>query len=174
MKKIILLFVLASFGLASCEGPEGPPGPPGLDGLDGLDGDALVGTVYEFTRDFTVDNNYVATFDFPDPDSILDSDVILVYTWVGEENGADIWEPLPQTYYLAEGILLYGFNYTFERVEVFLDGTVDIPSLSSDFTTGIIFRAVILPADFAQNINTKSFNAVMNAMKISTQDIIAM
>ena len=99
----------------------------------------------------------------------------LSYPWyadilVGIENGVDIWEPLPQTLFFNEGILLYGFNYTFADIVFFLDGTIFLEDLSSDLTQGIIFRTAILPADAALDLDLNNMESVMGSFK--NQEVI--
>lgn len=161
-----LLSFLAVFFI-SCQGDPGPPGPPGFDGLDGLDGaDGLIGSIFEVEANFNIDNGYEFLEGIPASIEVFDTDVVLAYVLTGVDNNVDIWEPLPQTLFFGNDILLTGFDYTFTDVRFFLDGTVDFASLDPLYTDNVIFRVAVIPADFAQNIDVSSLDAVMSALKV--------
>ena len=88
----------------------------------------------------------------------------------GTDNGVDIWEPLPQTLFFEEGILLYGFNHTYADIEFFLDGTIPLNDLIPELTQSIIFRVAIIPADSAKKIDQKNMNSILNSLQ--DQEII--
>jgi hypothetical protein len=169
-----------SFLVLSCEGDPGPPGRDGRDGLDGLDGDALLGTVFETQPiDFNVGNDFSTIFAFPNNFEVFDTDAILVYlledvTDDGNGGQADIWTPLPQTYFLTEGTLLYSFNHTYFDVAIFLDGDYDLSLSPVGFTQDQIFRIVVVPADpfGSANLDTSNFQQVLNALGKNESDII--
>ena len=175
--KILLVF---SILFLSCEGDPGPPGPPGRDGLDGLDGDTLLGTVFETQAiDFNAGNEFSTLFAFPNNFEVFDTDAILVYlledvTSDGNGGQADIWTPLPQTYFLTEGTLLYSFNHTFFDVAIFLDGDYDLSLTPDAFSQDQIFRIVVVPADpFGSfDLDALSFGQVMEALGKEESDII--
>ncbi len=160
MKKILALIFSVSLLFTSCEGDQGPPGPPGLDG--GL----IVGQMFERTVDFTPGNDFRVLIDIPDQIEILKTDIVVIYTLVEINNGVDVWEPLPQTLFLDEGILLYAFDYTQSRVHLFLEGDVILDNLSADLTQGITFRMIVLPADDAENINLNNMESLMEAVRL--------
>ncbi len=175
--KILLVF---SVLFLSCEGDPGPPGRDGLDGLDGLDGNALLGTVFETQAiDFTAGNEFSTLFAFPNNFEVFDTDAILVYlledvTSDGNGGQADIWTPLPQTYFLTEGTLLYSFNHTYFDVAIFLDGDYDLSLTPDNFAQGQIFRIVVVPADpfGSADLDASNFKQVMNALGKKDSDII--
>lgn len=183
MKKIITLFVFASFALTSCskDGPVGPQGPPGPEGLEGVPGaDGLIGTVIELEPiNFTADNNYEALVNFDDNGvEVFESDAILVYLKTGEDGEADgapvdVFRQLPQTYYIDNEQLQYNFNYTYFSVLLFLDGTVDFGTLNSAYTDNQVFRIVVVPAGFATTtgVDVSSMKAVMNALNVKEADV---
>ncbi|WP_340198911.1 collagen-like protein [Ascidiimonas sp. W6] len=179
MKHFGKLLLAFSVLFISCEGD---PGPPGFDGLDGLDGESLLGTVFETPAiNFNQGNDFSASFDFPTNFEVFESDAILVYLLedvTGDGNGgeADIWTPLPQTFFLNEGTLLYSFNHTFFDVALFLDGNFDLSLTPDGFTQNQIFRIVVVPAEFGQasNVDLSNFSQVMKAMGKSEIDIIKM
>lgn len=170
MKKISLLLSFIVVLFISCEGD---PGPPGFDGLDGLDGaDGLIGTIFEVEADFTADNGYEYLVDIPLEIEVFDTDVVMAYILTGVDNDIDIWEPLPQTLFFENDILLYGFDHTVSDVRFFLDGTIDFETLDPLFTDDIIYRVAVIPAAFAEKIDVLNIDEVMNAMKIENVDRI--
>lgn len=170
MKRYITLFFVIlgslaiSSALSSCEGPIGPPGPVGPPGLDGADG--IIGAVFEAQIDFNKGNEYFDFVDIPNSIDVFDSDVIVAYILTAVDGGTDIWEPLPQTLFFGNDILLYGYDYTTSDVRFFLDGTVNFDNLDPVFTNGVIFRVAVIPADFASTIDINKIEDVMSAMKI--------
>ena len=178
MKKLLIAFVAFPLFFASCISDSGPPGPPGqdgedgIDGIDGEDGINILGQIFEVTVDFNSNNDYAEFVDIPDAIDVFDSDIIMVYILTDVVDGTDVWEPLPQTLFFGDQILLYGFNFTVVDVELFLDGTINLDDLNSDFTDGIVFRIAVLPADAVANIdlNTLSMEDLMGSM--DKQEII--
>ena len=171
MKKIAVLFV--SFVLVlfnSCIGDIGPEGPPGFDGLDGADG--LIGSIFEVEATFTEANAHEFFTDIPSSIDVFDTDVVIAYVLSGVDNGVDIWEPLPQTLFFGNDILLYGYDYTVSDVHFFLDGTIDLTTLEALYTDNILFRVAVIPADFTAGINTANINEVMSAMKVDSVERI--
>lgn len=170
MKKYLTLFIaiagsaVMSALLTSCEGPMGPPGPTGPPGPSGADG--LIGAVFEAQIDFTAGNDYSDVVPFPGSIDVFDSDVVVAYILTAVDNGTDIWEPLPQTLFFGNDILLYGYDYTSSDIRFFLDGTVNFAALDDFFTRGVIFRVAIIPADFAKEIDLSKMEDVMSAMKV--------
>ena len=162
MKNLFTLLTLVSLLFISCEGEMGPPGRDGLDGLDGVN---ILGQIFEAQVDFNTGNNFEAYVEFPSNIEVFDTDVVIAYILVGNDNGVDIWEPLPQTLFFDEGILLYGFNHTFADIVFFMDGTIYLENLLPELTQDIIFRVAILPADAAQNLDLNNLENVMNSFK---------
>lgn len=145
MKKILILplFVISLF-LTACEGPQGPPGPPGFDGIN------ILGQVFEVTINLNENNNFQRVVNIPSAIEVYESDVILVYRWEGTFDGADIWTPLPATYFSLGDTFLYTFNHTFFDVKFFLDGNFDLTELGSEWTNDQSFRIAIVPSEFGQ------------------------
>jgi len=167
MRIVSTLFLLVTFLFISCEGSTGipgPPGPPGSPGEDGLDG--VIGQVIEAQVDFNKANGYEYLVEIPSDIEVYESDIIMCYILVGEDNGLDIWEPLPQTLFFGDDILLYGFDHTQYDVNFFMDGTVDFGGLDPYYTDGIIFRIAIIPADYAKSIDVNKIETVMRALKV--------
>ena len=166
MKRTITLLLLVSIALFSCEGTTGVPGPPGPPGQDGADG--LLGSVFEVEADFTKSNDYQYLVSIPSSIDVFDSDVVMAYKLVGVDGGTDIWEPLPQTLFLGNQILLYGFDYTKNDVSFFLDGTVNFDNLGAEYTDGIVLRVAVIPADFAREIDVNKLDNVLKALDIES------
>lgn len=170
MKRFLTLFfaiagaAVISGSISSCEGPSGPPGPIGPPGPAGADG--LIGAVFEAQLDFTKGNEYQAVVDFPGSIDVFDSDVVVAYVLTAVDNGTDIWEPLPQTLFFGNDILLYGYDYTSFDIRFFLDGTVIFDNLDPVFTNDVIFRVAIIPADFAEVIDLNKMEDVMKVLNI--------
>jgi hypothetical protein len=163
---LILLSFLAVFFI-SCQGDPGPMGPPGFDGLDGLDGaDGLIGSIFEVEANFNTTNNFEFFADMPAAIEVFDTDVVLAYVLTGVDNNVDIWEPLPQTIFFGNDILLTGFDYTLADIRFFLDGTVNFTGLDPLYTDNVVFRVAVIPADFAENIDVSNLSAVMNALQL--------
>ena len=145
MKKILILpLIVISLFLTACEGPQGPPGPPGCDGIN------ILGQVFEVTINLNENNNFQRVVNIPSAIEVYESDVILVYRWEGTFDGADIWTPLPATYFSLGDTFLYTFNHTFFDVKFFLDGNFDLTELGSEWTNDQSFRIAIVPAEFGQ------------------------
>ncbi|UII22579.1 hypothetical protein [Fulvivirga ligni] len=144
----ILTAVFATLFFASCEGPQGPPG---LDGLNGQDGVGELAHVFEYENvSFTAANDYSVTLNHPNDFEGYDSDVTLVYFFQGEDsNGDEIWWPLPETVLIDElGILQYKFDFTKNKVILFLDSDFDLDLLGANDTDNWLIRVVVVPGEF--------------------------
>ncbi len=166
MKNIYILLFFATI-LISCEGTVGPPGPPGPQGVPGEDGyDGLIGQVIEVQADLNLGTDFEYFVEIPSDIEVFESDVIMVYRLMEVFEDTDVWEPLPQTIFRNNGILLYTFDYTLFDVRLFLDGTVDFGKLDPNDTDGLIFRIAIIPADFAKGVNLKKMDEVIKALHV--------
>lgn len=172
MKKVyILLTVLGLMASACYETVPGPPGRDGFDGYDGLDGvDGEESYVFEYEFSFTAPN-YTSILSLPDNFAMLDSDVMLVYfLWEVTEDNVEIWRALPQTLYLADGILNYNFDFTKYDASVFLDGTTNFDLLGANFTDNWIARMVVVPGQFVNGrsaIDFSNYNEVKELLNLS-------
>ena len=167
MRIVSTLFLLVTFLFISCEGSTGIPGPPGVPGPPGEDGiDGVIGQVFEAEVNFNKSNGYEELVEIPGDIEVYESDIIMCYILVGNDNGVDIWEPLPQTLFFGDDILLYGFDHTQYDVNFFMDGTVDFGGLDPFYTDDLIFRIAIIPADYAKSIDVNKIETVIMALKV--------
>jgi hypothetical protein len=142
-------------------------GPAGLDGRDGLDGiNGETAFVFEYEVDFT-SPDYQQFLEYQDDFQALESDVTLVYfLWEIEENGTEIWRPLPMTLFLQQGILQYSFDFTRNDVSVFMEANFPLNSLGANLTDDWIIRVVVVPGLFGTNgrylapVNYDNYNNV--------------
>lgn len=167
MKNLLnILFIAGIFFLASCEGPRGYPGEDGED--------AFIGTTFEFTGTFTANNGYELLFNFEDNGFLpYESDVALTYILWENADGLDFWRPLPQTTYFDSGaILQYNFDFTADipnnvlvDLAVFLEGDIDLSTLSPDYTHDQTFRIVVVPSDFLalKSVDANDINSILDA-----------
>lgn len=165
MKKISLFLSLIVVLFISCEGPQGPSGFDGFDGFDGTDG--LIGSIFEVEANFTPDG-YEYFVDIPASIEVFDTDIVMAYVLTEVLDGVDIWEPLPQTLFFGNEILLYGYDYTLTEVRFFLDGTINLNTLEPLYTDNILFRIAVIPADFAASIDVLNINEVMGALNVDS------
>ncbi|UBM58934.1 hypothetical protein LAG90_19230 [Marinilongibacter aquaticus] len=171
MKKIFALLIPSLFLFAACQGPQGPQGPQGVPGQDG---GLEYATAIELVVDFTPANNYqiVENFGF----DVFPADVPLVYIlWDTDDNGTEIWRPLPQTTFLTQGALIYNYDFTQADFSLFLDGTIsDFSSLSSGYLNNQVFRVVVVPAAFLQTarLADKSYETITGALGLSDSDFV--
>ena len=144
MKKILLLLSLSSLLLLSSCYTEN-------DTIQV----ASLSQVFETTVDFTNSNDYSQLVNIPMDIEVYESDVILVY-WLedvisdGSGDTFDVWTPLPQTIYTTQGSFQYSFNHTFIDVFLFMQGDINLDSLSSNLTNNQTFRIAIVGAEFAK------------------------
>lgn len=170
MKRILLFVTFTSAILfSSCIGPEGLPGDPGVN---------ILGQVFEVTMDFNPSNNFGQLVTFPSNIEVYESDVVLVYILSdvipdGSGGSIDVWSQLPQTFFPAQGTLLYTFDHTFIDAQIFLDANFDLTLLGSEFTNDKIFRIAIVPAEYGTaNLTMQDllFGLELNPGEIQTLD----
>jgi len=166
MKKIIALLSLALVLFTACEGPQGPSG---LDGFNGTDG--LIGQVFDKSVSFGSD--FTKNIAFP-KDFAVNSDVLLVYRLAEINNGVDVWQLMPQNFFLDQGILQYNFDYTEIDVTIFLDANFDLTLLEDKFTQNQIFRIAVVPADLLQgkDINGLEYSEIESMLDANTDKVL--
>lgn len=164
--------ILALFGLVvfqACEGPLGPEGPQGPQGENGI---TVVSEVFEVEVDFNAANNYSEVFTF-DP-VIVESDVVLSFVLWEVDGETPIWRAMPQTAYFEQGgVLVYNYDFTRSDFSLFLDGNLDLSTLSADWTDNQLFRVVVLPGDFASanaRIDLTDYAAVTQLLGLTDED----
>ncbi len=155
--------------ISGCEGPEGLPG---------LDGVNVLGKTLEFQTSFSAANNYASLYTFPSDVLVYESDAVLVYlleeTLSGSDGNTDVWTPLPQSFFVNQGLLQYTFNHTYTDVNILLQANFNLNNLNSVFTQNQVFRVVVMPAEFAQDPATPvlNLNALMAHLNIQESQII--
>lgn len=164
MKKIITL--LSFVGILSLQGCTVN------DTTDYVDHDTISVT-YEnkVPYDFTLNNQFSVRFNFPTP--ILKSDMVLVYRLGGVNNGRDVWEFLPETYYFVDGTRNFSFNYNFTNnyVDIYLDGNdLTHPDLN-DYRFSQTFRIVVVPADLIIAVDKNNYFDVINKLNVNENQI---
>lgn len=166
MKKLISFVCITALLFTSCTGDQGPMGPPGLDGADG---GAVTSKAFEIEVDFNAVNEYsfAENYGF----ELEPSDVTLVYILWEVDSGTDVWRLMPQTVNFDAGQLIYNYDFTRTDVRFFLEGTVDLGSLESDWTQGQVFRVVVVPADNIDGVDVNNLEAVMQANNIYSFDL---
>ena len=143
MKHVFLTLVSLNLLFSSCQGPEGPPGVPGVN---------ILGKVIEVSIDLDQSNGYQQVVTLPLDVEVFESDAILVYRHEGIFDTADIWTPLPTTYFDAGGgTFLYTFNHTYFDVKFFLDGNFNLNTLGPEWTQNQLFRITIVPAEYGDD-----------------------
>jgi len=161
MKKIFTLLFVSTFLLTSCV----------VSDDDGPDFDTI-GETFEFTTTFSNANGFSDRFVLPN--TIFDSDVVLVFRRDGIDSGLEVWEPLPTASFFfdnpntgAAEELIYRFNFTVGDVDVFLSSTA--PQLAGpELTNDQRFRVVVVPADFAQSadLDAMSFEELSSTLHL--------
>jgi hypothetical protein len=166
MKKIFILF--AAIGLvafSSCSGDDGAQGPVGPPGY--------VNEIFEVDVNFTSANGYSTTFPL---DPVIDqNDNILVYQLVNANDGIDTWALLPQVYYFPNGTAQYNYDFSFDQFTIFIDASFALNTLPSSFTSGKVFRVVIIPgAIYNKSVNKSDYsdyNAVIKKYNIDDSNV---
>ncbi|MCB0398981.1 MAG: dihydrolipoamide dehydrogenase [Winogradskyella sp.] len=160
MRKITFLLFSLTFLLTACEGDPGPQGPPGQNGVN------FVGQSFERTINFTSTNDYTVGLEIPLDIELFETDMVLVYRFLGQVDGFDVWRPLPETVYTDDGgEFQYNFEHNYDFVTIYIDApsTFNFDSLLDEDRLDQIFRIVILPVDFinSNNIDVDNFNDVV-------------
>lgn len=175
MKKFyLLILIVGAFSFQACEGPEGPPGIDGLDGVDGVDGEdggLFLSTVLEASVNFTEENQYQVAYGL----EIYEGDNLLVYVALGlDEQENIIWMPLPQTFFVEGGMVIYNYYFTKSYFSIFLDSSVPPADLEAEFTENQYFRIVIIPGEYAEpaaRVDLNDYDAVMKWLGKGESDI---
>lgn len=179
MKKIYgLLMIIGILVFQACEGPQGPPGIDGRDGKDGVDGEdggLFLSMVLEAGVDFTEENGYRATGDL----EIFEGDNLLVFIALGLDDEENVvWMPLPQTFFVEQGIVIYNYFFTKNSFTIFMDASVSPDELGPEWMEDQYFRVVVIPGEHFQEassrIDLKDYYAVMKWLGKSESDVEAL
>ncbi len=167
MKRILSLITVFTLLFTACEGDPGPQGPPGLNGQDGVN---FVGQSFERTINFTSTNDYIVDIEIPLDIELLETDMVLVYRFLGQIDGFDVWKPLPETVYTDDGgEFQYNFEHNYDFVTIYLNApsTFDFNSLLDEDRLDQIFRIVVLPVDFVNStdIDLNNYNDVVQYLQ---------
>lgn len=137
-----------------------------------------IGQTFEVGNiDFETTDGFQANVNVVVPNSIVvfNSDVPLVFVLdpiLTAENGVDVFEPLPRTFFFNNGgFAQYRFNFIFdEQIGIFdLDLILesdDFDALGNDFTQNQVFRIVVVPAEFAQTHSTDNLDTVLSELNL--------
>jgi hypothetical protein len=162
MKKIILLFSLFGiFAIQSCTVQE--------DRAVIVDNDTI-SEVFEIVTSFNSTNNYAKVINLSP--AIYSSDVVLVYRLNGTFQGSDVWKLMPESFYLSNGTLDFGYRYDFTKydINVYMVGN-NLQNISTDFRLNQVLRIVIVPGSFSTSIDKSNYNEVIAALNIKEKDI---
>jgi len=160
MKHILSLITVFTLLFTACEGDPGPQGPQGAQGT------YIVGQSFERTVNFTSTNDYTVGLEIPLDIELFETDMVLVYRFLGQVDGFDVWKPLPETVYDENGgEFQYNFEHNYDIVTIYLDApsTFDFDSLLDEDRLDQIFRIVILPVDFVNStdLDLNNYNDVV-------------
>ena len=166
-KLLLILAVVGTTILSSCEGPQGIEGPQGQQGPEGP-----VSEVFELLNvNFTLNaQNEYTIYRTLNP-VIYDSDNILIYRLSGTIDAqTPIWQLIPRTLFLPEGELDYDFDFSSEDFTIYAGGNYNIATTPS-YINGQTFRIVIIPGAFSNKGNAAAvdyndYNAVIQAYQI--------
>jgi hypothetical protein len=175
MKKhlVSILLLVAAFLFQACEGPVGPQGPPGRDGT------GLSTRIIELDRiNFTPSNGFSIRYEFPaNKLEVLEGDIVMVYMLWEMDGNIPIWRALPQQAFFQNGILQYNFSHTFIDVDIFMDGQVDLSTLSSEWRSNQTFRIAVIPTEYVQGLRTSgvdytNYNEVAKFLNVSEEEVL--
>ncbi|MBR5780942.1 MAG: hypothetical protein IKY27_03020 [Bacteroidales bacterium] len=177
LKSYALIFVMALFTIASCEGPRGPQGPPGHDGMDG-NANVQSATVETVAADWGWDDNSCNWYLDLEWDAIdldmVDYGAVLVYM----ENPSDNfygWHQLPLTLYPND-------QYSASLETIYYDYALTIFWTNSDlqkhqnpcdfYGTDLTFKVVLIDASLYaqyQNENLSDYETVKKLLNIQDE-----
>ncbi len=137
-----------------------------------------IGQTFEISNvDFNTNDGFSSTVNVVVPNniSVFESDVPLVFVLDPDAtaaNGADVFEPLPRTFFFNNGgFAQYRFNFIFDNPTGIFDLDLvlesdDFDALGNGFTQNQVFRIVIVPSEFAQANDTSNLNEVLSQLNL--------
>lgn len=142
-RQLSLLITLFAFLFTSCgEGPAGPQGPPGPE---------ILPQSFEFNATMVLENDFEDFHDIPADIDVFDSDVMMVFVLEGDD--PIVWRQLPLTEFNSRGTVVINFDFTVVDLRVFMEA--NYPLGQNDGFSGVLMRAVHVPADFAGQLKAK-------------------
>lgn len=170
MKKLIKFFLtaIAMFLMLSGCGERGPVGPEGPRGPQGPAGPEVIPTSFEFEADLLQSNGFEFFQDIPAGIEVFESDVVLAYVledYLPDED-LEVWRQLPLTDFNSNGTVLINFDYTFVDVRIFMDANYNLGA--ADEYSGLLIRAVHVPAGFLNNQKTIQLNDAKTFSELET------
>ncbi len=181
MKRLLVLLFLTPMLFNSCngddgidgvngtngrEGIDGIDGEDGVNGINGVDGQDNIGQVFNVVVNFTAANNYATTVNYPVELVRSANDVVLVFMWekipsqvqkatppLNTIPPPQIWKSVPSTIYMEKGVLLFDYKFYNNGLFLFLDGTVNLDELSSEYLENISFKVAVIPAELIPSLN---------------------
>jgi len=119
---------------------------------------------FDVNVNLTLDNTGRYSVLVPLNPPIFNSDVVLVYRRMIDNDGFTVWQPIPNTIFLGgTDEVNYDFNFRSNDVSIIADGTINLAA-NPQFTLNQTFRVVLVPAFVAQNVDTDNIDAVMSAV----------
>lgn len=170
MKKLFkfLITAIALFLMLSGCGDRGPVGPEGPRGPEGPPGPEVIPTSFEFEADLLQSNGFEFFQDIPAEIEVFESDVMLAYVFEDyiEEEDLEVWRKLPLTEFNSNGTVLLDFDFTFVDLRIFQDANYTLGA--ADEYSGLLIRAVHVPAGFLNNQKTMQFNSAKTFSELET------
>lgn len=157
MKKIFLFLAVASASFfASCSSDDDAP--------SYIDNDTYAES-FDVNVNLTLDATGRYSVLVPLDPPIFNSDVVLVYRRMVDNEGFTVWQPIPNTIFLGgTDEVNYDFNFRPNDVSIIADGTINLAA-NLQFINNQTFRIVLVPAFVAQNVDTNNIDAVMSAVQ---------
>ena len=161
MKKILLLLTVGMLSLTACN----------KDDDYVADGNTIAETIDLIGVDLTLDPNtgrYALVY--PLNPVIYDTDVVLVYRRFVDD-GFTVWQPIPRTLYFDnDDELDYDFNFSANDVLIYAGGNFDL-AFAQGYTQNQDFRIVIVPSDFAGDLNGADYDEVARKLNIKESGV---
>lgn len=164
MKRLFLLLaIVATTILSSCEGPQGPAGTN------------IKSEVFEL-RNVNFAYNSIDGFNIYRTltPNIYDSDVILVYRLTDLIDPATpVWKLVPNAVYAPLGEVNYDFDFSKEDYKIYVSATYDLNTTPA-YLDNQTFRIVVIPGYFSgkkAQVDKSDYNAVIKYYNINESNM---